>query len=65
MRNNKEIYNLIDSALDGNTAATFNLILQFEPMINKYSRINGEFDQECKDYIIDNLLKQIKKFKKN
>ena len=42
-----------------------NLILQFEPMINKYSRINGEFDQECKDYIIDNLLKQIKKFKKN
>lgn len=59
------LYKLINSALEGDTAATFELILHFEPLINKHSTINGEFDQECKDYIIDNLLKQIKNFRKN
>lgn len=65
MKKYDELYKLINSALDGNTAATFELILHFEPLINKRSKINGEFDQECKDYIIDNLLKQIKNFRKN
>jgi len=64
MKKYEELYNLINSALDGNTSATFELILHFEPLINKHSKINGRFEQECKDYIIDNLLKQIKKFKK-
>ncbi len=44
--------------------ATFEIILQFEPLINKYSTIDGVLNQECKDYIIDNLIKQIRKFKK-
>ena len=65
MKKYDELYKLINSALDGNTAATFELILHFEPLINKHSKINGEFDQECKDSIIDNLLKQIKNFRKN
>ena len=41
--------------------ATFELILQFEDLINKESIINGILNQDCKDYIIDKLLKQIKK----
>lgn len=42
--------------------AKVDIILEFENLINKESMINGVFNQECKDYIIDNLLKQIKKF---
>lgn len=64
MKDNKLLYELIKKAKKGNTRATFELILMFEPLINKYSIINGRFNQECKDYIIDTLLKQIKNFKK-
>lgn len=59
------LYKLINDALEGNTAATFELILHFEPLINKYSKIDGRFDQECKDYIIDRLFKKINNFRKN
>lgn len=59
----KELYRLILEAKDGNMKATFDIILQFERLIDKYSKINGRFNQECKDYIIDQLIKYIKKFK--
>ena len=62
MEDNKLLYYLIKQAKKGNTRATFELILRFEPLINKYSKINGEFNQDCKDYIIEKLLKNIKKF---
>ena len=65
MKKYNVLYKLINAALDGNTAATFELILHFEPLINKYSKIDGRFEQECKDYIIDKLFKKIKKFRKN
>ena len=65
MEDNKLLYELIKKAKNGNMKATFEIILQFEPLINKYSTIDGVLSQECKDYIIDNLIKQIRKFKKN
>lgn len=61
---NKELYKLILKAVDGNMEATFKIILKFEDLINSEAKINGKFNQECKDYIIDNLIKYIKKFKK-
>lgn len=63
MEDNKLLYSLIKKAQKGNTRALFELILRFEPLINKYSMINGKFNQECKDYIIDKLLINIKKFR--
>ena len=65
MEDNKLLYELIKKAKNGNMKATFEIILQLEPLINKYSTIDGVLNQECKDYIIDNLIKQIRKFKKN
>lgn len=63
MEDNKLLYYLIKQAKKGNKRAIFELIIRFDPLINKYAKINGEFNQECKDYIIDKLLKEIKKFK--
>lgn len=65
MKDNEQLYYLIRNAQKGNTKATFEIILRFEPLINKYSKINGKFSQECKDYIIDDLIKNIKNFEKN
>lgn len=59
---NRELVDLIIEAKKNDVKATFDIILEFENLINKESMINGVFNQECKDYIIDNLLKQIKKF---
>ena len=64
MEDKKLLYYLIKQAKKGNKRATFEIIIRFEPLINKHSKINGEFNQECKDYIIDKLLKKIKDFKK-
>lgn len=61
---NRELVDLIIKAKENDIEATFKIILEFEDLINKESIINGIVNQECKDYIVDKLLKQIKKFKK-
>ena len=62
--NNIEIVKNIKKAVNGDLEATFNLIMQYEGLINKYSRIDGSINLECRDYIVDKLLKYIKKFRK-
>lgn len=59
-----KLYELIQLASKNNIKATFEIILMFEKYIDKNCYINGSFSQECKDYIIDKLLLEIKKFKK-
>lgn len=61
---NKKIFELIKKSKENDMKAVFELIMTFEDLINKESLVNGRLNQECKDYIIDNLLKQIKNFKK-
>jgi len=60
---NKELYLQIEKAIKGDMKSTFSIILEFENVINSKCYINGRFDQECKDYIVDHLLKNIRKFK--
>ena len=59
-----KLYELNQLAKDGNIKATFEIILMFEKYIDKNCYINGTFNQECKDFIIDKLIIEIKKFKK-
>lgn len=61
---NRELFELIDLAVKEDRQATFEIILHFEDLINYESKINGVFNQECKDYIEDNIIKYIKTFKK-
>ena len=64
MMNNKELVMNVRKAVNGNLEATFKLILEFESVIDNECKINGRFNQDCKDYIVDNLILKIKKFKK-
>ena len=59
-----KLYELIKPAINGNIKSTFEIILMFEKYIDKHCYIKGKFSQECKDYIIDKLLTDIRKFKK-
>lgn len=61
--NNKEIVLNIRKAVNGDLEATFNLILQYEKLLDEKCKISGKFNQECKDYVIDHLLKGIRNFK--
>ena len=47
-----------------NTNLGIQRITGIENYIDKNCYINGCFNQECKDYVIDRLLIEIKKFKK-
>ena len=60
----RELINLIKLAKKGDIKATFEIILIFEKNIDRQCYINGKFNQECKDYIIDKLFEKIKNFKK-
>ena len=60
----KKLYDLLLLAKQGNTRATFEIILMFEKYIDKHCYIKGCFNQECKDFIIDKLFDEIKNFKK-
>lgn len=62
--NNEEIVLNIRKAMNGNLEATFKLILQYENLINEKCIIDDKFSQECKDYVVDHLIKRIKNFKK-
>ena len=60
---NEKLYNLVSKAVNGDLKATFEIIIEFENIINDECYIDGQFNNECKDYIVDGLLKNIKKFK--
>ena len=63
-KDNQELVLLIKKAVQGSSKAKFEIILMFENLINKKSRINGNYSQECRDYIEDKLFDAIEKFKK-
>ena len=62
-KEDEELYILIKKAKQGDIKATFQIILKFEPLIDKHSYIDDKFNQECKDYIFEKLLRSIKNFK--
>lgn len=61
--NNKELYEVIKKAVNGDMKAKFEIILIFQELIEKESYINGKYSEECKDYIEDRILKDIEYFK--
>ena len=60
---NKELFNVIEKAVNGDTKSKFEILILFEPLINKESYIKGKFNQECKEYIEDRVFDNIEKFK--
>ena len=53
----------LEKAIAGDEVAIIELIEQYEPLINKYSRWSGKINDDLKQYIILRFLKSIKNFK--
>lgn len=60
---NEELAKNIRLAVKGDEKAIYEIIATFHNLILKESRINGHFSPECKDYIEDKIIKDIKNFK--
>ncbi len=58
-----KLYKLIKLVKENDKKAIFEIINMFDNYINKNAYINGKFNQECKDFIIEKLLIYLKKFK--
>lgn len=64
MIDNEKLLSLIKNSKKGDLKSTFEIIVEFENLINEECYIDGKFNEECKDYIVDCLIKNMKKFKK-
>lgn len=49
--NNKELFEVIKKAVDGEVKAKFEILILFDPLIKSESYIKGKFDQECKEHL--------------
>jgi len=56
------LYNLIVNALSGDLEAKFKLVKEYEPMIRKYSYINGVFNADLNEFLKDYMFLNITKF---
>lgn len=57
-----EMEKIIIGIKRGNIEALEKLLKQYEPLINSKSIINGKMDYYCKSFIIERIIKEIKKF---
>lgn len=62
--NNKNFWENLQKCFQGNLDATYMLIKEYEGVINKYSTINGEIDEDLKSEIIIYLLRKTRNFEK-
>lgn len=60
----REFAEILQKAVSGDIEATYKIIDIYDGLILKNSTINGKYSQECRDYIEDRIIKEIKKFKK-
>ncbi len=61
---NDKLFELILKAVEGDLSATFDIIVAFDSLIKSEARINGRYSKECEDYIVDQILKYVPRFKK-
>lgn len=61
---NRKLYELIIKMKKSDLKATFEIITEFENIINSECYVDNMFNLECRDHIIEHLIKNLKKFKK-
>jgi len=64
MNQEEEFENMLRRAVDGDPDAIAYIIESYMPLWRKYSVIDGQFDEDCQQYIIMRALPQIGRFKK-
>lgn len=60
---NLEFERTIKKAVAGDMGAIYEIIKKYEKLIDSKSIVKGEFDEDCKSYIITKIIKDIHKFK--
>jgi len=59
----KSFEEMMQKAILGDVEALNKLLYIYEPLINYRSKIDGEFDEDCRQYIMMRIMKNIPKFK--
>lgn len=57
-----EFHKTLQGAVAGNHADLETILKLYEPMINKYSYLNGKLDEDLRQYIMIHIALNISKF---
>lgn len=57
-----EFRSLLQRAISGDNAAIELILLMYMPIINRYSVIDGKFDDDCRQYILMHISVNVRKF---
>lgn len=61
--NTHEFRDTLERALSGDRTALETILLLYMPLINRYSRIDGELDEDLRQYILLHIIMKIGEFK--
>jgi len=61
--NSHEFRDTLERALSGDRTALETILLLYMPLINRYSRIDGELDEDLRQYILLHVVTKIGEFK--
>lgn len=61
--NDKELAIAIREAIAGDREAMERVLVQYMPLIQSNSIVNGRYEEDCRQYIMARLLTEIPKFK--
>ncbi len=61
--NAHEFRDTLERALSGDRMALEAILLLYMPMINRYSRVDGELDEDLRQYILLHIIMKIEEFK--
>ncbi|WP_354004218.1 helix-turn-helix domain-containing protein [Allofournierella massiliensis] len=53
---------LLQRAISGDNSAIELILLMYMPIINRYSVIDGKFDDDCRQYILMHISLNLRKF---
>jgi hypothetical protein len=59
---NKSFRELFIGAVSGNHDAVEEILMMYMPLINRCSKINGQVDEDCKQYIMMRIAIRIHEF---
>lgn len=61
--NAREFRDTLERALFGDRTALETILLLYMPLINRYSRMDGELDEDLRQYILLHVVTKIGEFK--
>ena len=61
--NSHEFRDTLERALSGDRTALEAILLLYMPLISRYSRIDGELDEDLRQYILLHVVTKIGEFK--